>query len=122
EIGEVAGEKIAYDEYSKRLEASTNQFKQQSGQASLNAQFTAYIQENVWNQEVSQIIFNKEVEKLGIVVSRDEGDAMVNGSNPDPQVVQYFGDPNTGKVDQAKLNNFKANLNAAKADDPIRAQ
>ena len=122
ELGEVAGEKIAYDEYSKRLEASINQYKQQSGQASLNAQFTSYIQDNVWNQEVSQIIINKELEKLGISVSADEGAAMINGNNPDPQVVQYFGDPSTGKVDQAKLNNFKANLNAAKADDPIRTQ
>ena len=51
-LGEVAGEKIAYDEYSKRVEASEAQFKQQSGQANLNAQFTAYMEENVWNQEV----------------------------------------------------------------------
>ena len=121
-LGEVAGEKIAYDEYSKRLEASEAQFKQQSGQANLNAQFTAYIQENVWNQEVSQAILNKEIEKLGIVVSSDEGAAMINGNNPDPQVVQYFGDPATGKVDQAKLNNFKANLNASKPDADIRLQ
>ena len=121
-LGEVAGEKIAYDEYSKRVEASEAQFKQQSGQANLNAQFTAYIQENVWNQEVSQAILNKEIEKLGIVVSSDEGSAMINGNNPDPQVVQYFGDPATGKVDQAKLNNFKANLNASKPDADIRVQ
>ena len=121
-LGEVAGEKIAYDDFSKRLEASEAQFKQQSGQTNLNAQFTAYIQENVWNQEVSQVIFNKEVEKLGLVVSSDEGVAMINGNNPDPQVIQYFGDPATGKVDQGKLNNFKANLNAAKPDDPIRSQ
>src|ERR1700688_698833 len=72
-LGEVAGEKIAYDDFSKRLEASEAQFKQQSGQANLNAQFTAYIQENVWNQEISQVIFNKEVDKLALVVSSDEG-------------------------------------------------
>jgi len=121
-LGEVAGEKIAYDDYSKRVEASEAQFKQQSGQANLNAQFTSYIQENVWNQEVSELILNKEIEKIGLVVSSDEGSSLINGNNPDPQVVQYFGDPATGKVDQAKLNNFKANLNASKKDDPIRAQ
>jgi peptidyl-prolyl cis-trans isomerase D len=60
-LGEVSGEKIAYDDYSKRVEQSEAQFKQQSGQANLNAQFTSYIQENVWNQEVSQIILNKEI-------------------------------------------------------------
>ena len=36
ELGEVAGEKIAYDDYSKRLEQHTAQFKQQSGQTNLN--------------------------------------------------------------------------------------
>ena len=63
ELGEAAGEKVAYDEYSKRYEQNVNQFKQQSGQANLNAQFTGYIQENTWNQEVSGIILNKEIEK-----------------------------------------------------------
>jgi peptidyl-prolyl cis-trans isomerase D len=121
-LGEVAGEKIAYDDYSKRVEQSEAQFKQQSGQANLNAQFTSYIQENVWNQKVSEIILNKEIEKLGLVVSSDEGSALVNGNNPDPQVVQYFGDPATGKVDPAKLNAFKAQLNAAKPGSDIKVQ
>ena len=121
-LGEVAGEKIAYDDYSKRVEQSEAQFKQQSGQANLNAQFTTYIQENVWNQKVSEIILNKEIEKLGLVVSSDEGSALVNGNNPDPQVVQYFGDPATGKVDQSKLNAFKAQLNASKPGSDVRVQ
>jgi len=121
-LGEVAGEKIAYDDYSKRVEQSEAQFKQQSGQANLNAQFTSYIQENVWNQKVSEIILNKEIEKLGLVVSSDEGASLVNGNNPDPQVVQYFGDPATGKVDQSKLNAFKAQLNASKPGSDVRVQ
>ena len=31
QLGEVAGEKVAYDDYTKRLEQNTAQFKQQSG-------------------------------------------------------------------------------------------
>jgi peptidyl-prolyl cis-trans isomerase D len=122
EIGEVAGEKIAYDEFSKKLEQNTNQFKQQSGQANLTAQFTNYLQESTWNQSVSQIVLNKEIEKLGLVVSADEGDAMINGNNPDPQIVQAFGNPQTGQLDRSKLNNFKQNLNASKPNDPVRQQ
>jgi len=117
-LGEVAGEKIAYADFQKQFE----QAKQQSGQANLTGQFAAYLQEMTWNQQVNQIILNKEIDKLGLVVTGDEKSAMVNGNNPDPQIVQYFGDPATGKVDQAKLNNFKANINAAKADDPMKIQ
>ncbi len=121
-LGEVAGEKVAYDEYSKRFEQNVNQFKQQSGQSNLNAQFTAYIQENTWNQQVSGIILNKEIEKLGLTVSGDEAQSMVSGNNPNPQIVQAFGDPKTGQLDKAKLNNFLTNLKTAKADDPMKLQ
>src|SRR5579863_1801813 len=69
EIGEVDGEKISNTDFSKLLEQATNQFKQQSGQAILNPQFTAMIQENTWSQKVNQIILNKEVDKLGLSVS-----------------------------------------------------
>jgi len=122
EIGEVEGEKVSNADFSKLLEQATAQFKQQSGQASLNPQFTAMIQENTWTQKVNQIILDKEVDKLGLVVSGDEQNDMVNGSNPDPQILQYFGDPKTGKIDVAKFNNFKAQLKNMKADDQTKLQ
>lgn len=121
-LGEVSGEKVAYDEFSKRLEQNTNQFKQQSGQAVITPQFTNYLQENTWNSYVSQIILNKEVEKLGLTVSGDEAQSMVSGNNPNPQIVQAFGNPQTGQVDRAKLGAFLNNLKTMKADDPMRAQ
>ena len=122
ELGEVAGEKIPYDEFSKRVDQTTAQYKQQLGQTALNAQFTNSIQEDTWNRFVSQIILNKESEKLGLTVSGDEAQAMVSGSNPNPQIVQYFGDPKTGQVDKAKLNSFLGNLKTMKADDPTKQQ
>lgn len=121
-LGEVGGEKVAYDEYNKRFEQNSAQFKQQSGQNNLTPQITAYVQETTWNQTISQMILKKEVEKLGLVVGDDEVNSMVNGNNPDPQIVQAFGDPKTGKVDVNRFNTFKTNLQAAKADDPLRQQ
>src|ERR1700712_1865606 len=122
QLGEVSGEKVAYDDYSKRLEQNTAQFKQQSGQANLTAQFTGYLQENTWNQEVSTIILNKEVEKLGLVVSGDEAQSMVSGNKPDQQIIQAFGNPQTGQLDKARLDGFLNSLKSMKADDPTRAQ
>ncbi|MDB4922618.1 SurA N-terminal domain-containing protein [Mucilaginibacter sp.] len=121
-LGEVGGEKVAYDEYNKKFEQNSAQFKQQSGQNNLTPQITAYVQETTWNQTVSQMILKKEVEKLGLVVGDDEVNSMVNGNNPDPQIVQAFGDPQTGKVDVNRFNTFKTNLQASKADDPLRQQ
>ncbi|ASU36129.1 peptidylprolyl isomerase [Mucilaginibacter xinganensis] len=121
-LGEVGGEKVAYDEYNKRYEQNTAQFKQQSGQANLTPQIVAYVQENTWNTVISQMILNKEVDKLGLVVGDDETKSMISGNNPDQQIVQAFGNPQTGKVDMNKLNTFLTNLNASKADDPLRQQ
>lgn len=121
-IGEVAGEKIPYDEFSKRLEQNTNQFKQQSGQSNLSPQFTSYLQENTWNQFVNQIILNKEIEKLDISVGGDEAQSMISGNNPNPQIVQAFGDPKTGQLDRNRLNQFLNNLAVAKAGDQMKAQ
>jgi peptidyl-prolyl cis-trans isomerase D len=122
ELGEVAGEKVAYDEYSKQLEQNIAQFKQQSGQANINAQFTSYLQENTWNQAISQIILSKEIEKLGLTVSGDEAQSMVSGNNPNQQIVQAFSNPQTGQFDKAALNTFLNNLKTAKADDPQAAR
>ena len=121
-LGEVGGDKIAYDKFNNQVEQQTAQFKQQSGQSTLNPQMAAYVQETVWNQMVAQQILMKEVDRVGLTVGGDETKAMVQGENPNPQIVQAFGDPKTGQVDRTKLNNFLGNLQTAKADDPMKAQ
>jgi len=120
-LGEVNGEKVAYDEFSKQVDLNSAQFKQQSGGA-LSPQILTYVQETTWNNMLMQKVLQKEVEKLGVVVGDDESTQMVSGNNPSPAIVQNFGDPKTGQVDRNKLNNFLTNLNNAKADDPIRSQ
>ena len=102
-LGEADGEKIAYDEFQKRVEQNSAQFKQQGN---LSPQITSYVQENTWNQMVVAKILEKEADRLGLVVGEDEVRAMESGSNPNPQIVQAFGDPKTGQVDVNKLNGF----------------
>lgn len=121
-LGEVGGEKVAYDEFNKKVEQNSAQFKQQSGQNNLTPQILSYVQETTWNQYVSQLILKKEVDKLSLLVGEDETKSMVSGNNPSPQIVQAFGDPKTGQLDRNKLNTFLSNLSASKADDPLRQQ
>ncbi len=122
-LGEVNGEKVSYVDFQKKADQNAQQFKQQSGQqGALSPQIMGYVQETTWNQEISQLILKKEVDKVGIVVGQDETDQMVHGNNPNPQIVQAFGDPKTGQLDRAKYDNFLRNLNNSKADDPLRKQ
>ena len=121
-LGEVGGEKVPYDDFSKKVDQNGQQYKQQSGQSTLSPQMMSLIQETTWNQYISKLMLTKEIDKLGLVVGEDETKQMVSGNNPNQQIVQAFGDPKTGQLDRSKLNNFLSNLAAAKADDPLKQQ
>lgn len=120
-VGEIGGEKIKYDAFSARLDQNTKQYQQQFGQ-SLTPQLTSYVQNITWNQYLSQVIFKKEVEKIGVVVGADETRSMINGTNPDAEVARNFTNPQTGQLDRAQLNQFLNNMQNAPASDPMRAQ
>ena len=120
ELGQVEGEKIPYDEFNKNVDQGLEQFKQ-SGQGT-SPQITAYVQENIWNQTINRMLISKQVEKLGIKVGVNETQAMISGSNPSPQIVQTFTDPQTGKFDRANLLSTIQTINTLKADDPQKQQ
>ena len=107
-LGEVGGQKIAYDDFQKRVEQNSAQFKQQS--AAMSPQILNYVQENAWSQMVATAVLQKEVDRVDLVVGNDETNQMVSGSNPNPQIVQAFGDPKTGQLDRNKLNDFLTKL------------
>ena len=119
EIGEVNGEKIAVDDFNKRVDQNTQNFQAQSHQTEMTPQVTSYIQQSTWEEMLRDKIFNGELDKLGLVVSDDEKRSLIQGDSPSPQIIQAFGNPQTGQVDRAKLNNFLSNISAAKNDDPM---
>jgi len=121
-IGEVAGEKINYDDFNSKLEQNVQNFKQQSNQANLNPQMMSYVQQTTWNQQVSQIILQKQISKLGIAVGDLESTSLIQGSNPSPQIVQAFTNRETGQFDKQQLNAFLGNISSAKADPATKTQ
>lgn len=121
-IGEVAGEKITYDEFNAKLDQNTQNFKQQSNQASMNPQMTSYVQQTTWNQTVSQVILQKQISKLGIAVGDDESKALIQGSNPSQQIIQAFTNRETGQFDRRQLGAFLQNISSSKADPATKAQ
>ena len=103
-VGSVDGEDIDIDDFGRKVEQSEAQMKQQYGGSS-NPQMQAMAVENVWNGEVAGILLNKEYERLGLSVSGDELFDLLQGKNPSPLIVQYFGNPQTGQVDRAAVIN-----------------
>lgn len=121
-VGEIAGEKVQIDEFKALVEQNETNFKQQMGQANLNPQMASYVLENTWNQKVSEVLINKEVERLGLTVGEQEREDLVSGRNPDPQIIQAFGNPQTGQLDRNQLATFQNNLKTQDPTSPVRQQ
>lgn len=102
EVAEIAGESISYETFKAKVDQSEENFRQQMG-GSLNPQMSAYVVENTWNQQISEIVIDKEVERLGLQVGQVEMNDMFYGKNPHQQVLQAFADPKTGQINRAQI-------------------
>jgi peptidyl-prolyl cis-trans isomerase D len=121
DVGEVDGDKIKKEDFDKKVDAAVNNYKQRSQQANVEPQIMGIIQDNTWNQTVSQLLLNKEIDRLGLVVGDDEVKDMIGGPNPSPMIVQNFSNQQTGQFDRTQLNEFLGKYRVSKSDDPIRA-
>jgi peptidyl-prolyl cis-trans isomerase D len=60
--------------------------------------------------------------RLGLQVSKNEMNDLVTGKNPDPQITQNFGDPQTGQLNRVQLNAFLENVKSQPSDSPVSQQ
>ncbi len=121
EVAEVAGKSISYEEFKAKVDQNEANFKQQMG-GNLNPQMSAYVLENTWNQAISEILIDKEVERLGLSVSKAELNDMLTGKNPHPQVVQTFTDPQTGQFNRTQIAGIIDNVKTQGANSPMGKQ
>lgn len=122
DIGEVDGEAIPVLKFNEQVELNSNNFRQQMGQNTLDPQMTSYIVENTWNQAVSKILMEKEIDRLGLQVSKNELNDLITGKNPDPQILQNFGDPQTGQLNRIQLNAFLDDIKTQDSKSPVSLQ
>ncbi|WP_242434615.1 peptidylprolyl isomerase [Hymenobacter amundsenii] len=107
-VGEIAGQKVEYDEFNASLEQAKQAFIQQQGRQP-DEQAMGYLREQAWNQLLYRIAFQKQFEKLGLKVSDDELTDMVQGNNIHPSIRQAFTD-STGQFDVLKVKEYLRNL------------
>lgn len=117
-IGEVNGDKIRGPEFNQKVDEASEMRKQMSGSTNVTAAESFGIRESVWNQLVSELVMQKEYDKLGIDVSKEELDDLTTGKNPHQYIVQNFTDPKTGKFDPKMVKQFIDNLD--KVDPAMR--
>ncbi|UOQ75429.1 SurA N-terminal domain-containing protein [Hymenobacter sp. 5516J-16] len=108
-VGEIAGEKVEYDQFNATLEQAKQAFIQQQ-QRQPDEQAMGYLRDQAWNQTIFRIAFQQEFDKLGLKVSDEELTDMVQGNNVHPSIRQAFTDPATGQFDRTKVIEYLRNL------------
>lgn len=117
EVGEIAGETVDGRRFQERVDETIANYKTQTGQTTIDNATTDQLREQTWNQMVREVVLGQELEAAGVRVSKDELYDMVQGSNPHPQVVQAFTNPETGQFDRAQVMSF---LKRMETDDDIK--
>ncbi len=117
EIGEIAGTTVDGRKFQIKVDETIANYKNQTGQSSLDNATTDQLREQTWNQMVRDIVYGQEMDASGVRVSGEELYDLVQGNNPHPQVVQAFTNPQTGQFDRLQIEQF---LNKMEEDDELK--
>lgn len=117
EVGEIAGQTVDGRKFQERVDETIANYKNQTGQTSIDNATTDQLRDQTWNQMVRDIVLGQELDAAGVRVSKEELYDMVQGSNPHPQVVQAFTNPQTGQFDQAQVIAF---LKRMETDEDVK--
>lgn len=99
-IGEVDGEPIEGELYSRAVEQQLDAYQAQG--LTSNATLQRNIEDNVFEQLVDALLVEREMDRLGVEVTDDEVFELITGPRPDPLIAQVFPD-GQGGVDRAAL-------------------
>ncbi len=111
-VGEIAGAEISYQAFQAKVDELSYNFSINNGRNPLSDDLEQ-IRQEAWQTLIIENVFDVEYGKLGLVVTDAEVVDMVQGNNIDPQIQQFFVDPNTGVFDRQNVVTFLQSLNAA---------
>lgn len=112
-VGKVNGQELDRSEYDQRIKNEEDNLRQQSP-GGLNDQTRQYAQELAWNRFLNEQIMTAQFEKLGVEVTEAEKVDQFFGKHPNPIVVQYFTNPQTGQFDPALVKQAYSNVSQDK--------
>ena len=96
-VGRVNGKAIDENEFNRKVQLQEQNEQQRRG-GSLGEGAREQIINNLWKEEVDQMLLQNEFDKLGLSVGKKERTDMLY-TNPHPLAKQYLGNPQTGEYD-----------------------
>ncbi len=122
QIGKVLGKRVSVQEFQTLFDEYQEVMKMQRGQESLTEDEMNQIKDAVWNTYVQSRIIGNETEKLGLEVTDEEMQNVLNtGTNPMLRQTPFV-DQQTGRFDANQLKKFLAEYKAQQKANPQLAQ
>ena len=109
-VGVIGDEKVHYQEYNRRVETLTENYKINTKNENVDQNTQDMLREQAWGMFVTDNTTGREIKKLGLTCSAGELYDMCVGANPHPQIKQAFTDPKTGVFDPANVIKFLKDL------------
>jgi peptidyl-prolyl cis-trans isomerase D len=108
QVGEVLGEKISVNDFQKLVDEYSDVIKMQQGTENIPEDQMNQVKDMVWNTYVQSKLVEKEAKKLGLTVTDEEMQNILNeGTNP--MLLQTpFVNQQTGRFDAGALKKFLA--------------
>ena len=118
QVGEVFGNKINYQDFQKLVEEYTNYMKVAQGRDNLTDEELDQVRDMVWGTYLQNTIVEHEAEKLGLKVTDQEMQNVLNaGTNP--MLLQTpFVNQQTGRFDVNALKKFLSDYKQAQGSSP----
>ncbi|MBT8196679.1 MAG: SurA N-terminal domain-containing protein [Bacteroidia bacterium] len=109
-VAVIKGKNIDPREFDSKTRELEDNYKLNQETTSIDETTRDQIQEQAWNELLSEKILGEQYEKLGVHVGEKELLDMATGANPHPQVRQAFTNPQTGQFDKNTVINYITNL------------
>ncbi|WP_194775987.1 peptidylprolyl isomerase [Pararhodonellum marinum] len=111
-VGEIAGEKVTYEEYVNAIEQSKFSFQQNTGRNPSENELNS-LREQAWQALIVDRVFKEQYDRLGLTVSEAELVDMVQGKNIIAELRNQLINPETGEYDRQQLIGFLQSLENA---------
>ncbi len=106
DVAVINGNKVSFTEFQKLSTNIEEVMKAQYQIGSVDEQMAQSARNQAWQDLLQKYILDKEYRKIGLAVSDQEFNDMIQGPNPHPMIMQMFANPETGTLNRLQLTEF----------------
>jgi len=117
-VANIEGEKYDYNEFNTLIEQLSDVYKIEQRSSDIDEQTMEMIRSSVWENLVSRTLLEKEAEKIGLTIGKEELEDYLSGTNIHPVITQrlVFADEN-GVFSRQQLAAFLTHLQTQPQQD-----